>query len=301
MPAASPYTPYTGPRQADFSQDQLDAFNAVRGGVGQYQPAVNTGINYATQAGAGFDPSQFQQYMNPYLSGVVDQIAQLGTRNLTENILPQVSNTFEGAGGFGGDRNADFSQRAIRNANESILSEQAKALSSGYDQAMNNYNTGQNRSLQAGIGLGNLANTGQTYDLTGSAALEGIGQTQQQQGQQGLNLAYQDFLTQQQYPQQQLSWINSILSGGGQQPTTTTTTGTAPGTQAQQAPSALGQVAGAGLGIYGLGSALGWFAKGGPVKSPRMLTVGAAAGRRMQPRILRNPSRGIGAMMTEAA
>lgn len=300
--ASQPYTPYTQQRLAAMTPDQLAAFQNVRGAVGQYQPAVQTGIGYATQAGAGFDPSQFQDYMNPYTEGVVDRIATLGTRNLSENILPQVQNNFVGSGGFGGGRHEEFTARAMRDANESILSEQAKALSSGYDQAMGNYQAAQNRSLQAGIGLGNLANTGQTYDLTGAAALEGVGQSQQADEQRNLDLGYQDFLTQQQYPQQQLSWVNSILSGS-QQPTTTTSTTTAPGTASQQAPSALGQIAGAGLGIFGLGRALDLFAKGGEVsarKTAPMKTVGSGATpgamrtRRMQPRTYRDARAGLG-------
>ena len=70
------------------------------------------------------------------------------------------------------------------------------------------------------------------------------GQQQQTQQQNILNQAIQNYATAQQYPQQQLSFMNSMLRGLPTQQTTTATY--------QAAPSTLNQVT--GLGIAGLGA-----------------------------------------------
>lgn len=128
------------------------------------------------QQGTGSWLDNSAAYMSPYTQQVTDRIAQLGARNLSENLLPQVNKTFIGSGQFGGSRNADFTNRALRDTQESVLGQQAQALESGYGTAANIYNqdaarklsgaqtlgslTGEDaaRKLQAGTALGNFTN-----------------------------------------------------------------------------------------------------------------------------------------------
>jgi hypothetical protein len=112
--------------------------------------------------------------------------------------------------------------------------------------------------LAAGQQLGTLGQLGQTMGLKDLAALEAVGQTQQQQGQKNLDLAYQDFLQQRQYPQQQLSMLNALIRG---LPYSTTADTSATGPANIYSPSPLAQLAGA----FSLGKAFG-LKKGGPVK-----------------------------------
>jgi hypothetical protein len=128
------------------------------------------------------------------------------------------------------------------------------------------FNTGANRNLAAGQALGTLAQQNQSMRMNDTNALLAAGQQQRQLGQQGLDLAYGDFLNQQQYPWQQFNNLSAATrgvqfapSGGG------TSTQTAGGTS----PSPLTQMAGAGLAAYGLGTQFGLFSKGGPVKAPK--------------------------------
>lgn len=114
------------------------------------------------------------------------------------------------------------------------------------------YGTDMNRMLQAGQGLGTLGGLQQSYGLRDAAALSGIGQEQQALGQQSLDTAYQDFLTQQGWPAQQASFMSSILRGL-QVPASTSTTTTSP-YQGYMSPSPLATLAGlfgAGQGIWG--------------------------------------------------
>jgi len=110
----------------------------------------------------------WQQYMSPYTSSVVDEIARLGNRNLQENLIANTNDAFIGSGGYGSTRNADIIGRNIRDAQRDISGQQSAALQQGYGQAANIFaqdaSRGQtqqqlqaNTALQAGqLGTGAL-------------------------------------------------------------------------------------------------------------------------------------------------
>lgn len=125
-----------------------------------------------------------------------------------------------------------------------------------------NYNTNTNQQMQAAQGLSNTAQTNQGLALQGAAAQEAAGQAQQQQQQTSLNQAYQDFLNQRNYPQQQVDFLSSIIHG---LPVNTSSyqSSTGPATTSQLQPSAAGQAAGVGVGLAGVSKLL---AKGGAVR-----------------------------------
>ena len=288
-----PYQSYGGPRVAPTTADQTASYDMTRQGVGAYQPMVDTANQYMTQGGAGFNQGQFDTYMNPYISGVVDQIATRGARNLSENLLPQINDSFIKAGQWGGSRSADFTGRALRDTQESILNQQSQALAGGYNSAMDAYQRGNDQKLTAGQGLGSLAGSAQSLGLKDAAALQAIGQEQQGQTQKSLDTAYGDFREQRGYPREQAEWMSSLIRGMNP-PTSSTSTSTAPAKSGQLAPSGLAQLAGAGVGLGGL---MGWFKDGGKVQR-------RAKGGRIQRRagggqvMLR--STGIGSMMPAA-
>ena len=67
--------------------------------------------------------------------------------------------------------------------------------------------------LAAGSQLGQQGAQAQSLGLTGAGALNAAGTQQQTQDQQGLSLAYQDFLNQQNYPQTQIDQSTKTLQG----------------------------------------------------------------------------------------
>ena len=146
------------------------------------QAAGTSGVNaaqpYLQQAGQS-SVANIQDYMNPYTTQVTDRIAELGARNLTENLLPGVSDSFVRAGSFGGTRMGEFGSRALRDTQDSILGQQSQALQAGYGQALGTSQADQARQAQLASTAGNLTQAQQ-------AALSNIGQqtgalTQQQQ------------------------------------------------------------------------------------------------------------------------
>lgn len=94
-------------------------------------------------------PGAAQDYMSPYTQQVTDRIAQLGGRNLSENLLPQISDQFVRAGQFGSAQQRDVVGRALRDTQESVLGQQAQALEQGYSTAGQLF--GQDQSRLAGL------------------------------------------------------------------------------------------------------------------------------------------------------
>ena len=296
--ANNPYATYQGPRLADFTGAQRDAFGMTQGAAGAYQPglgqaqAVTTsamqqpgGLDAAmpwlTQAGGSGAPG-ITDYMNPYTQQVVSRIAELGGRNLSENIMPSIENKFIGAGqlGFGGRGGANIAPsgmmtdtaRAVRDVSNDVLAQQSAAMQTGWNNAAGLSQSDQSRRLGVGQAIGSLAGQqtsqqlaggaqmaqlaglAQQYGLTGADAVGGVGRQQQQLNQQNLDIGYQDFLRQQGYPQAQIDAMMNTLRGmSSMVPTATNQSGISPsGVPASYAPSTASTIAGSLLGLAGV-------------------------------------------------
>lgn len=189
---------YQGPRIADFSALQQKAFEQTPQAAQAYEP-------YLAQAGRSA-ADVTQQFMNPYTEQVVNRIGELGTRTLKEQVLPGIEGEMIRAGQFGGTRQAELMGRAIRDATEGISAQQAGALQQGYAQSLGAAQQEQTRQ-------GALASQAQQLGLTGVGALQQAGGMQQGQTQRNLDLAYQDFLQQQGFPQEQVKGMIGALQG----------------------------------------------------------------------------------------
>lgn len=245
--AAEPYQAYEGPRIAGFQPDQMQGFQAIRDNIGSYAPGYSgaaqefsnvSGMNplaaaqpYLNQGTQEFSGDAVNQYMDPYIQNVLNRQEELSNRNFRENLMPELQNTFVGSGAFGGDRMADIAGRITRDTAEGLQGQQLGALSEGYRQAGNLFGADQGRQLQAGQVAGGLEQAGGQLGLqTGRAmqqlgsdvsrmgvadaqALEAIGSQQQQLGQGSLDLAYQDFLRQRDYPREMVDWMSGVVRG----------------------------------------------------------------------------------------
>jgi hypothetical protein len=218
--ASKPYQQYTGARVAGFSPLQQTAlqqlpgqFGASQGLIDNATQALQQGGGALTQWGAG----PMAQYMSPYTSGAVNEVARLGNRNFTENIMPSISGAFTGAGQFGSTRNADILGRAARDTQADISGKQANMLESGYKTAADIFGSDQNRIAGQGTNLasayGNLAQTQQGLNLNALSAIMQGGNIQQNQQQKGLDLGFQDWQEQQGYDLTQLNNLKTAISG----------------------------------------------------------------------------------------
>jgi hypothetical protein len=280
--AAEPYRAYTGPRVAGFTDLQKQAYAKVPGAAASYQPYLGGASSQLSQAASGsaldaaqqyFNPASqtglkgINEYMNPYTSNVVDRLGQLSKRQLEENIMPSIQNQFIAGGSFGGSRSGEAMGRAVRDLGESTLAAQSQALERGYSQSAQQLQQdlnrlaqmGQvsgtlsqgdlNRRLAAGEQFGKLGALSQTLGLNEIAALESAGATQQALNQQNLDVAYQDFARQRDYPRDMISFLNAAVRGL-EIPTTTYREEYGPAAAYQ--PSPLSQIAQGAATAYGL-------------------------------------------------
>jgi len=285
--AQEEYKPYTGPRLSDFTTDQLAAFDVTREAADAYKPQLEAAGETAETA-AGLSPTEaaqpyFEQagetlpgvvgdYMNPYIENVTERMGDIAARQIKEKLMPELGDQFIRAGQFGSTRQQELAQRGVRDISENLASQIGAQLASGYTTAgqqaqedlRRQASIGQAAGQLTGTEMQNLANLAnvqgalaqreQALGLQGAGALETIGMTQQQQKQRNLDLAYQDFMRQGQYPKEQIRFLSEIVrglpSGGG------TTSASTTGVGQQYSASPLAQLASAGMSAAALSNLL---------------------------------------------
>lgn len=145
--AKLPYQPFTGERFAPTTPLQQQAFTGYQG-LGAYQPGqFSAGFNYQPgQITPGFDyqPGQFntglgpvgsvQDYMNPFMQGVVDVQAREARRQADISRQAEQARLAQ-AGAYGGSRQAIMEAERQRNLGEQIGDIQSKGLMAAYEQA----------------------------------------------------------------------------------------------------------------------------------------------------------------------
>lgn len=266
-------------------QEALDMTRSAASGIDQYanaNPYQFSQYNYA-------DPEMFtgeniQNYMSPYMQNVVDIEKRNAMKEYQQaNQKRAADAVFSGA--FGGSRSGVQQAMAENDYLNRAGDIQAKGLQSAYESAADlfgkdraaKYQTDAARAaelnrVQAGQSGENLARDrlgmeGQTFksaqaqqiadlqeratagDMRAAALLETIGRSEMGDQQAGLDIQYQNFLDQRDYPRQLLSDYSAILRGLPIQAIgTTTSTGTA--TPAQ--PSGIQSLLGAGSAALGL-------------------------------------------------
>lgn len=136
-----------------------------------------TAANPYLQAAGQTSASQVGQYMSPYQQGVLDVIAKQGARNLSENLLPQVSDAFIKAGQFGSNRMGEFGSRAVRDTQEAILNQQAQAAQQGYTQSLQAAQADLARQGQLAGTVGSISGADLSRILQGGAQYGNLGQT----------------------------------------------------------------------------------------------------------------------------
>jgi hypothetical protein len=160
MGAANPYMQQSSQTTAEALSDR--ALNAA-----------NPYLTAAAQSAA----SGIGQYTNPYQQSVMDVIAKQGARNLSENLLPAVSDQFIKAGQFGGTRMGEFGSRALRDTQESILNQQAQAAQQGYGQALSASQADLARQAQLAGTVGSISGADLSRVLQGAGQYQNLAQT----------------------------------------------------------------------------------------------------------------------------
>lgn len=275
---SSPYQAYGGERIAGSTPEQLAARKEVAGLDTPGQFGVGTGmigagglgsLGYGQQAagmgqqyfGMATDPAMTQMFMSPYQQAVTDvakssamreaQIAQRAA-DLQAGRRPSALGSSASALGRAErergllnrltELQATGDQKAFENAQ--------KALQFGSTLGLQGLQTGlqgTQQAAQAGQMLGQIGAAEQAANLERLKAQESFGSLGKQEQQAALDLAYQDFLAQQQHPYKQLGFMSDLLRGSAN------LAGTGGKTVYEAPPSMAQQIVGPGLlglGIY---------------------------------------------------
>jgi len=267
------YQPYTGQRLetggADVTQAQQMGRNIAGQGIAglpQAQAATQAGLGRALQ-GMGYQAGQFdtaaaQQYMSPYMQQVVNVQKQQAILDAQRQNAGRAAQAVQ-AGAFGGSRQAVESALAGEALSRQLGEIQASGQQQAYESAQGQFERDRAaRESAERLGLGaaeltagqsaQLAQLGQMAregDIQAASMLEKIGRDIQAEKQAGLDLSYEDFVRQRDYPREQLQFYSSILRGIPVQPSTESTK--------LQSYNPIQQLLGTGISALGLYKGLG--------------------------------------------
>jgi len=278
--------PFSAQQLAGLSEDQLRAINVAGQGVGSFQPYLQRGAEAIGQgigqlgtaqqyvAGAGFSPTDFRQFMDPYTEDVIARTQQdIADKGAQQQLQAQASAAGQGA--FGGSRQAVLQGQIAADVMDQQARTGAQLRSQGFAQAQNLAQqaaqqqlrqaqmTGQLGQTVAGLGTQTaaLGQLGQQMGVQDVNTLLGIGGLQQGQTQKEFDVARANELAQQALPFQRIGFLSDIFRGVPALQQTVSRTSTPP-------PSRSSQLLGlgiAGLGAVGSAGGFGNFFSGSPV------------------------------------
>lgn len=194
----TPYEAYTGPLTAGPSALQTQAFQGL------------SSLTLPTGAQTTYDPQMFtaeaaQGYMSPYLmASLQPQIDE--ARRQAEISRVNQAGRLSRAGAFGGGRQAIMESELERGLGSRLADITGRGYQTAYDKAMEQFNTEQNRQMQA-------ARQAQTYGLESLAAQAGAGATQRNIEQEGIAADIAQFKEERDYPYKQVQFLQSLFQG----------------------------------------------------------------------------------------
>jgi hypothetical protein len=254
--AANPYQVYGGNLVAGASDLQNKAFTGIQNLTSPNAAQTNAGTNMqdvyksaATQPaytgttftsnttgiGSGFDSTALTNYMNPYLSQILNPQLEAARRNAGTTQMRTDADLIK-QGAFGGGRQAIAGAENARNLNMNLADITGKGYNTAYTAAQAQYNADQDRLLKA---LGAKEESAQFGSKQGLDYLKLAGETAQDQGtfgnqladrqlaanlreadlgsiqrdidQQGLTSDYNLFKEQRDYPKERIEFLNSVM------------------------------------------------------------------------------------------
>ena len=244
--------PFSAQQLAALSPAQQQAISSAMGGVGSFQPflqkgseaigqgigAVGTGLGtigsaIGQTAQAGFDPSSYQQFMDPFTEDVIAttqaDIARQGA--MQQN---QLGASAVGQGAFGGSRQGIAQGEIARNVMDQQARTGAQLRSQGFQQAQSLAQQQAAQALRQAQLTGQLGQTtgalgaqigqmgtqtaalgqlGQQMGVQDVNTLLGIGGLQQGQIQKELDVARANELGQEALPFQRIGFLSDIFRG----------------------------------------------------------------------------------------
>jgi len=241
------YVPYGGQRLAPLTTEQQYARQRGFEQARAYEPDLGMARGLTSLSMAPIGQADIQQYMNPYQNQVTQNV--LGEMRRRSDIEGQrASDAAVRAGAFGGARHGVQESERMRNLREQQSRTAAQMGQQNYQQALAAAQAQKAQQLSGAGAFGNIAGQEMQLGQQGIQGLTQAGMLGQGQLQKGMDIAYQDFLKQQQFPYTQASTLSNLLTGVPAQQMATVY-GQQPGPSMAQQLAGLG---GAAAGMWGM-------------------------------------------------
>lgn len=240
------YMPYGGQRLAPLTTEQQAGRQLAFQGAQAFQPDLQQARGLTSLSTAPITGQDINYYMNPFQQQVTSNVLdEMRRRSDIEG--QRTSDAAVRAGAFGGSRYGIQEAERMRNLRDQQSRTAADLARQNYQQALGAAQSQKAQQLSGGQQFSNLAGQQMNLQQQGISGLNQAGMQGQQQLQRGMDIAYQDFLRQQQFPYTQAATFSNLLSGVPAAQMTTAYS-------QQPGPSMAQQLAGlgmAGAGMYG--------------------------------------------------
>ena len=206
------YTPYGGQRLAPLTTEQQYARQRGFEQARAYEPDLGMARGLTSLSVAPITQGDITQYMNPYQTQVTQNVLdEMRRRSDIEG--HQISDAAVRSGAFGGARHGVQESERMRNLREQQSRTAAEMGQQNYQQALAAAQAQKAQQLSGAGAFGNIAGQQMQLGQQGIQGLTQAGAMGQQQLQKGMDIAYQDFLKQQQFPYTQAATLGNLLSG----------------------------------------------------------------------------------------
>jgi hypothetical protein len=136
-------------------------------GADPSRSGLSVAAPWLNAASGTFTGNTVGQYMNPYISDVMNQATVAANRNFMESTMPQLADTFTRNGQFGSTGHQLEADRAARDLALGLQSQYGGMLGNAYTAAQGAYSTDAARMAALAGTAGGLGTAGQNALLTG--------------------------------------------------------------------------------------------------------------------------------------
>ena len=216
------YIPFTGPRIRGFGPLQEEAFTGLtdlaRKGISTLPEATSAGFltgaeEAAARAGRAITVEDIQRLSSPFQQEVIDIAKRKAQEDFDIQVAPKIAAESAAARSFGGSRAGIIQEQALQSLQEQLSDIQTKGSAQAFAQAQQAFQ--DERAAAAGLSgfLERQMTAVPNQALKELASLQSVGESKQLLDQQALNLAYQDFLEEREFPTRSLQEYQASVRG----------------------------------------------------------------------------------------
>ena len=209
------YKPYTGQTIAGFSPEEVAAQEGLKSLVGTQAPLQQEAINMARGQAREFTPETAQQYMSPYLRTALDAQKAQAQRQYESIKQPEFEASAVAAGGMSGLGSRAAVQAAEMDSNQQRMLADIEAIGQqkAFEAAEQSFRDQTSRERTAGQDLLKGSADAFAGGVKEQGLLTAIGEQKRDLSQSALDEAYLKYVTEQQFPEQQLARYQSSIYG----------------------------------------------------------------------------------------